>query len=203
MSLHFHPWILILGILLGACAPQQEIRREGLPLQLSRDTVDMERWPAPERLAGQFIFQGEINNPASQTRLLRYSDIDDPDHKLDITLYPIPAGWHDLPPSRLLGGHYGQVRQHLAERLMVAGVREIRISDEQMATDDELDIVVVSSRLEQRFDDSSRINRVVLAAHETVFVRASLASPAEQDPETARILREAFRDYLRSLKPDD
>lgn len=190
---------LLLSTLLYACAAERTVQGNGIPWQLPSEPVDMDRWPVPDTLGDHFEFQGEINNPSSQTRLLRYSAIDDPQRKLDITLYPIPAGWEDLPPSRVVGGHYGQVRQHLAERLMVPGVHEINISDEQMEADPQVGHVVASSRLEQVFDQHTRITRVVLAARPPLFVRAALAGPGDQDEALAAMLRGALRDYLNAM----
>lgn len=195
---------LLLSALISACTAERNIESgDRISWQLPSQPLDMQAWPAPDNLAQRFVFQGEIDNPDSQTRLLRYSASDNPERKLDITLYPIPAGWEDLPPSRLLGGHYGQVRQHLVERLMLAGASEINVDEEQLEFDSELEQPVVSSRFEQIFDSQIRITRIAMTTHGPVFVRASLVLPDDEAEQAHDALIGALRDYLAAMRAQD
>ena len=82
--------------LLVACTGQQVIEGgDPLPWLMPAAEVDTSALPAPELLAGRFVLQGEINNPANQTRLLRYHWQENEQRKLDITIYPLPGGWGD------------------------------------------------------------------------------------------------------------
>lgn len=195
---------LFLSIFISACTAERNIESgDRIGWQLPSQPLDMQAWPAPDNLAQRFVFQGEIDNPASQTRLLRYTASDNPERKLDITLYPIPAGWEDLPPSRLLGGHYGQVRQHLVERLMLAGAREINVDEEQLQLDSELEQPVVSSRFEQIFDSQIRVTRVAMTTHGPVFVRAALVVPKDEAELASEVLSNALRDYIGAMRAQD
>lgn len=184
--------------LLVACAAQPVIEGgDRLPWRVPAAELDISALPAPQVLAGRFVLQGEINNPANQTRLLRYHWRENEQRKLDITLYPLPGGWEDLPAERMVAGHYGQIRQHLVERLMQpSGVIAVNITGETIEHDEAFSHPIVSGRLQQVFDRRSSITRVELTALPPMFVRIALSAPEDEDASLGDAVREALLDYL-------
>lgn len=89
--------------------------------------VDLAAWQAPERL-GDYQLQGSLQGSEHDLRLFRYVDPARPDEALELALYPIPGGWEDLPPLRLVDGHFPQSREVELRRLQrhsQADVKEI------------------------------------------------------------------------------
>jgi hypothetical protein len=64
----------------------------------------------PEQL-GEFRLQGTLQPSERELKLFRYVSEHDESLVLELALYPIPGGWEDLPPLRMVDGHFAQVRE--------------------------------------------------------------------------------------------
>ncbi len=78
-----------------------------LPRQMSEHTLALERFHPPPRLGG-LDSDGEISNDSAGWRQWLFGD---PDTRLTVTVYGLPAGWRDLDQERIFSPHYWQLLQ--------------------------------------------------------------------------------------------
>jgi hypothetical protein len=87
----------------------------GLPYSLPAPEQDFSHFESPPRLAG-LAANGQISHPDGEQgwRQWRYQG---DGITLRLTLYGLPGGWQDLSPTRIVAGHYGQLRQARVDRV--------------------------------------------------------------------------------------
>lgn len=102
---------------------------EGLPRSLPSQTQDLGHFQGPPQLAG-LSADGQISQPDERGwRQWRYRG----DHMvLRLTLYGLPGGWEDLSATRIVAGHYGQLRQARVDRVYENPEQTIRFQDERL-----------------------------------------------------------------------
>jgi|TARA_R100001143_G_scaffold37945_1_gene35278 hypothetical protein len=121
---------------LAGCAgpPTNSIRTlEGgdggtLPRHLGEPPLALDRFHAPPGLAG-LDSDGEISSDRSGWRQWLFGD---PDTRLTVTVYGLPAGWQDLDEERVVSGHYGQLRQQRVNRVYNSDNQSIRFTSERL-----------------------------------------------------------------------
>lgn len=195
--------VLLAVTLLSSCASTQWIRGKTSPVGYTIPAADVviSQWPAPITL-GTFDFAGEIENPATQARILHYVHWDYPDCKLDISLYPLPGGWADMSRERLVAGHYGQIRQAIVHRALNRGADEINIENETMryqVPQGTGQYPIARGIVQQRHGDTWAATEVTL----TVVPPLLLSTRSTLAPERLDLclpaLELAFSDYLSRL----
>lgn len=188
--------VLALALLLG-CASREDPLSQ-LPWQLEEREVALEELPAPSRL-GEFEYRGEMDNPDASIRVLRYFH-EDSGLRLDISLYPIPAGWEAMDPERVIAGHYAEVQDSVTERALRQGATEVALLENEMHTPDGAPYPLFSGKLEQLFvDGDTRIALLSLTGRMPVLLHGVMSFPEEQLGEMPEALNEAMLVYLDAI----
>lgn len=99
-----------------------------LPRRMTQHTLALERFHAPPRLGG-LDSDGEISSDRAGWRQWLFGD---PDTRLTVTVYGLPAGWRDLDQERIVSGHYGQLRQQRVNRVYNSDNQSIRFTSERL-----------------------------------------------------------------------
>lgn len=194
MPAHSAVWMALL--LLAGCAsapPEQDLGRLGLQPEVP--DVDISRFQAPEN-AGAFRLQGQLEVPDQDQVVFRYALPGAPDRRLDISVYPLPPGWHDLSAERIVSGHYGQVRQAFADRATHShGKVVLRAMQEQLRRDVAGTHTVAEGVLLEESGASARLIVLEIATLPNVFVRVTASAPeaaGQEQLEDARIALTRF-----------
>lgn len=188
---------ITLTLLISACAtppPERNMGRLGLEPKVPE--VDMGAYSAPDT-AGAFELRGRMDVPDSQRTLFRYQLPGAPERKLDIALYPLPPGWHDLPEERVVSGHYGQVRQSFVDRARRRGNLHLRAMQERLRRDEASDRLVAEGVLLEESGDRARLIVLQIAALPKVFVRLTASAPEAVGQEQLEDARSALTAFLR------
>ncbi|MCH8543045.1 MAG: hypothetical protein LAT61_05710 [Alcanivorax sp.] len=168
----------IVLLCLPGCAREymsdQERMNEQIPWEMPAVDVDLEVWQAPSEL-GSFSFQGEMQMEDRDLRLLRYvrTRDDGREQRLDIHLFPIPSGWEDMAPSRLVAGQYGQQRQSLGERALRQGARDVMVSEERMDVTEQISHPIAVGHLLQHYPGADALTILTVTALPPVFLAAT------------------------------
>jgi hypothetical protein len=183
---------LIAGLLFGCTspAPESPYASGWIGQPLPPEQVDMQSYTPPESLAG-FVLAGEMDFPGARTRLFRYRRQDNGEQEMDLAIYPLPAGWSELPPERAVAGHYGKVRQGLAHKSTQRDAR-LSVISEQLVERSGFRYPLAEAVLFEETDDWSRHLVVIIGARAPLFVRLS----AQTGPDAADALLAAMRDSL-------
>lgn len=162
------------------------------------NTVDLSQWQAPQQL-GEFSLQGSLNSKEQDLHLFRYVHPARPADILELAVYPLPGGWEDLAPIRVVEGHFPQPREAEMQRLMrhsQADVREI-LHDSQ--SDPSLRYPIAISEMRAVRIDRPLGSVLMLTADLPVFLRLRLETddpaPAQQIP----ALRQMLLDFRAAL----
>lgn len=168
---------------------------ERIPWEIPTPEVDLNAWQAPEQL-GSFTYQGEINLDQRHLRILRYTRLrDNKEQRLELQLFPIPGGWDDMPPSRLIAGQYGPQRQQLGERALHRGALEVTVSEERADVEDALPLPVAVGHLQQQYPNARAVTLLSVTALPPVFVSATVTGHPDQADDLDRAMREALLDF--------
>lgn len=184
--------------ILVACssgAPSQRLpdgARTGVPTP----EVDLSAYPAPENII-DFSLLGDIRGGSSQTRLLRYQNVEGT-QRLDFTLYPQPGGWELMDEERRVSGHYLPVRQALAEKMLQHGASSVTSDNESLSTTAQGHYVARGRLVTD--GTQPRQQWLLLTTHDQLFVRVTLTTPADLPAVATRnTLDLALQQFLRSL----
>ena len=126
---------LSLALLLAACqgpapATLPNLQAGGtLPRPVNAAPAQLDGYRMPARLAG-LEGDGAISRPGEDGwRQWRFADADT---RLKVTLYGLPGGWQDLSATRIVSGHYGQLRQQRVNRVYNSRDQSIRVVGERL-----------------------------------------------------------------------
>ena len=166
-----------------------ERMNEQIPWEMPAVEVDLEAWQAPPTL-GSFSFQGEMQMENRNLRLLRYvrERDDGREQRLDIHLFPIPSGWEDMAPSRLVAGQYGQQRQSLGERAVRQGARDVIISEERIDVTHDISHPLAVGHLLQHYPGAEALTILTVTALPPVFLTATATATVTDLPDSALTL---------------
>lgn len=166
-------WTVAAALVLTACTQQQvPPYREPIGKTVKTPKVNLKQYHPPPTL-GQWTFQGEMEFPGKELRVFRYHLTGNPEEKLDISIYPMPPGWSDLPPMRTVSGHYGEIRQLLVNRALKEGATKMEAVSEGLKVIDASDYPVAEGRLREDTAHGANMILLELTAAPPVFVRMS------------------------------
>lgn len=200
-----HALLPALLILLGGCAgdPPDSPNLGRLGLQPQSPTVDISQYRAPEE-AGAYRLQGNVQAPDRERVIFRYTLPEAPERQLDISLYPLPPGWHDLTQERIVSGHYGQARQAVADRSSRKPGTILRAMQEGLRRQVAGEFTVAEGAFLEEGPDQARLIILQIATLPRVFVRLTASAPEARGQEhldDARKVMAAFLEYQRN-NPD-
>lgn len=184
------PWLLavLLPALLAGCqtpAPRglPDLRGGGtLPREVSAPPARLDGYRAPARLAG-LDGDGTVSRPGEDGwRQWRFANADT---RLRLTLYGLPGGWQDLSDTRIVSGHYGQLRQQRVNRVYNSADQSIRFVGERLF-DLEGHVTASGAWLINRPDCRPLYETLLLTSGPGHFIRLEAAS---RDRDTTALLR--------------
>ncbi len=192
--------LAVLGLctaLLQACTMRETDPASRLPWQLPSEEVVLEKLPAPAEL-GAFRYKGQMDNPEAEVRVLRYNHRDG-DHRLDITLYPMPPGWDTMEPRRVVSGLHSEVQGSMTQRALRRGAEEFTVQEHEFHPGKNNPYPVLSSRVKQAFEGKSRIAFVELSARKPILMHAIMSVPEDQAEGLGGAVHEALLAYLEAM----
>ena len=156
----------------------------------------------PPRELGVFRFQGEMDFPDSKMRMFRYQNRDNADDKIDVALYPLPPGWSDMAGDRAVAGHYGTVKQDMAERLNRRNNSSVDVIAEQMRKIEGARNPVAEGVFRETTDKWTRTLVLEVAMRAPVFIRVTTDYPGQDGDREKRLerIRTATRVFLEQGK---
>lgn len=157
--------------------------------------VALEQWQAPEQL-GNYRLQGSMQTSNSELRLFRYVDPARPAESVEMAIYPLPGGWEDLPPMRVVDGHFPQPREAEMVRLIRHSQAEVREQLHDSEAHPDLRYPIAISEFHALRSDYPLATLLMLTADLPVFIRLRLET--EDQDLTARI--PAMRDMLLAFR---
>ena len=137
--------------------------------------VDLSSWQAPEQL-GTFTLQGSLQGSEHDLRLFRYIDPAQPDDVLEVAIYPVPGGWEDLPPLRLVEGHFPQPREAELRRLQRHSRTDIKETLHANMTDPTLKYPLAITEMQAQNSSKPLSSLLMLTADMPIFIRLRLES---------------------------
>ena len=187
----------LLATLFGGCAVVEETSSPygGISIAVPPPEVALEQWQAPEQI-GSYRLQGTLQASNSDLRLFRYIDPARPAENVEMAIFPLPGGWEDLPPMRVVDGHFPQPREAEIVRLMRHSQADVseQLHDSQAHPD--LLYPIAISEFHALRTDNPLGTLLMLTADLPVFIRLRLET---NDPDlTARIA--AMRDFLLEFR---
>lgn len=166
---------------------------------LTDPDVDLALWQAPETL-GDYVLQGSVQGSQQNLRLFRYINTTRPEEILELSIYPIPGGWEDLPPIRMVEGHFPQSREAELRRLQRYSQADVEEILHQSRTNDALKYPVAISEVHSRGGHQPMSSLLMLSADKPVFLRLHLHSQDDdvisRSDQMLQLLL-AFRDGLQ------
>lgn len=195
-------WMMTSLLLAGCAAPPPEapagdMGRLGFQPEVPK--VDISRYQAPQQ-AGAFRLQGRLEVPDQNQVVFRYGLPGAADRRLDISLYPLPPGWHDLSAERIVSGHYGQVRQAFADRASRRPNTLLRAMQERLRRNVAGDFTVAEGVLLEEHKGVARLIVLEIAALPEVFVRVTASAPEVDGQEQLEDARTALTLFLEHQK---
>lgn len=166
---------------------------------LADPDIDLALWQAPERL-GDYVLQGSVQGAEQNLRLFRYVSAAHPQEILELSIYPIPGGWEDLPPMRMVEGHFPQSREAELRRLQRHSRADVKETLHESRVDDALKYPVAISELHSQGARQQMSSLLMLTADKPVFLRLRLhgqdSSVISRSEQMLQLLL-AFRDGLQ------
>lgn len=188
--------ILVISVLAGCQSNEALPEYSGwIGTTIKSRAVTLDNYQPPETL-GSFRLQGEMELPERNTRMFRYQLESDPERTLDILLYPLPPGWDDLPAKRSVAGHYGMVKQTLAQRVTQRNRSDLEALEERLYDLEGLDSPLAEGLFLETTDTRERGLLLQVAARPPVFVRATASTPGETYNGFLEQTREAVHTFL-------
>ena len=163
---------------------------DSLPRQLPDQPLALGRFHAPPELAG-LESNGEISSDRSGWRQWLFGD---PDTRLTVTVYGLPAGWRDLDEERVVSGHYGQLRQQRINRVYNSDNQSIRFTSERLF--DLEGHLTASARYLVNQPDRRPLREVLLLTVDgDHFVRIESGSRERNTTELLRLSKRALAEF--------
>lgn len=197
MTLRLLSCALLITVIAG-CAVIEETSSSPygrIGIAVPEPDVALEQWQAPERL-GSYQLQGSLKTSNRELRLFRYVDPAHPAESVEMAIYPLPGGWEDLPPIRVVEGHFPQPREAEIVRLIRHSQADVREDLQDSQAHPELLYPIAISEFHALRSDYPIGTLLMLTADLPVFIRLRLET---NDPDlTARI--PAMRDMLLAFR---
>ncbi|MBF1801871.1 hypothetical protein [Alloalcanivorax profundimaris] len=204
-GIHILP-VLCIVVLLGGCASAPPTTAT-IPELRARDAAEtpspappaMPAWlaaaQAPPRLAG-LDRDGEISNDEQGWRRWVYGA---PHRRLTLTLYGLPAGWDGLDDTRLVSGHYGQLRQQRVNRVYNSDDLSLRFVQERLF-DLEGHVTASGAYLINRPNRRPLYETLLLTLDGDRFIRIEAASREQDTTALLRLSKRALAEF-RAFEP--
>ncbi|MDF1820822.1 MAG: hypothetical protein P1U64_04585 [Alcanivoracaceae bacterium] len=142
---------------------------DSVPRNLPKKTVDLLAYPAPALSGYQFMGDGKLE--VSQRRVFVYQDTGSDGARLQLAIYAIPEGWDDMAPTRLVAGHYGQVRESLIQHLLRSSNDELELLEDRLVDSAALAYPIGFAQMIQHERAAKTRYTLMLSAHQPLFVR--------------------------------
>ncbi|MFN3713087.1 MAG: hypothetical protein ACK4SX_05465 [Alcanivoracaceae bacterium] len=169
--------VLLLSLALASCMvvdeSSQPYGRVGIALPDPETALDS--LVAPEQL-GDFRLQGTLQPSERELKLFRYVSERDESLVLEFALYPIPGGWEDLPPLRMVDGHFAQIREQGIVKLARRSRRDVVEVLGDSLSEPELLYPIAVTELRSRRGATAMTDVLMLTADAPLFVRLRLES---------------------------
>ncbi len=196
---HILPALCVI-VLLGGCASTPPTTAT-IPELKARDAAEtpspppaMPAWlaaaQAPPRLAG-LDRDGEISNDEQGWRRWVYGA---PHRRLTLTLYGLPAGWDGLDDTRLVSGHYGQLRQQRVNRVYNSADLSLRVVQERLF-DLEGHVTASGAYLINRPNRRPLYETLLLTVDGDRFIRIEAASREQDTTALLRLSKRALAEF--------
>lgn len=169
--------VIALLALLSACqGPAKTTPQvpDSVPRALPRVAIDLLAYPVPAPEGYQFM--GDAKLEVSQRRVFVYQDTQRPNARLQLAIYAIPEGWDDMPATRLVAGHFGQVRESLIQHLLKTSSDELELVEDRLVESEGLPYPLGYALLKQGSASSSHYT-LMLSAQQPLFVRMEHIQP--------------------------
>ena len=166
---------------------------------LADPDVDLALWQAPEILS-EYALQGSVQGSEQNLRLFRYVSTVRPEEILELSIYPIPGGWEDLPPIRMVEGHFPQAREAELRRIQRHSQTDVTETLHQSTANEAFKYPVAISEMHSQGGRQSMSSLLMLTADKPVFIRLHLHSKDDDlmsRSEQMIQLLVAFRDGLQ------
>ncbi|MCC1497927.1 hypothetical protein [Alcanivorax sp. 1008] len=137
--------------------------------------VNLALWQPPERL-DSYVLQGSLQGSEHDLRLFRYINPATLDETLEMAVYPIPGGWEDLPPLRMVEGHFPQQREIELRRLQRHSRADVEETIHDSLSDPALKYPLAISEMHVLGNGQSLSSLLILTADMPVFIRLRLES---------------------------
>ena len=193
------PALLIIVVASGCASPPStatipELRARDTLATAPAPTTTMPAWlgaaQAPPRLAG-LDRDGEISNSELGWRRWVYGN---PNLRLTLTLYGLPDGWQGLDATRLVSGHYGQLRQQRVNRVYNSSDLSLRVVQERLF-DLEGHVTASGAYLINRPNRRPLYETLLLSLDGDRFIRVEAASREQDTTALLRLSKRALAEF--------
>ena len=165
--------LILLSLIVAGCQSDRPISAlDAAPRTVKTPTHNLNLYSAPTSIAGYHL-QGDIGTESQRTRLFRYIS-EDEKQAIEIAIYALPGGWEQMDNERQVAGHYGQIRQSFAERMVRSGAANITAEDESVSTDPQTGVTVAQARLVGEGGKAVQQHIILLRTADNLFVRLSM-----------------------------
>lgn len=165
--------LILLSLIVAGCQSDRPISAlDAAPRTVKTPTLNLNLYSAPTSIAGYHL-QGDIGTESQRTRLFRYIS-EDEKQAIEIAIYALPGGWEQMDNERQVAGHYGQIRQSFAERMVRSGAANITAEDESVSTDPQTGVTVAQARLVGEGGKAVQQHIILLRTADNLFVRLSM-----------------------------
>lgn len=152
----------------------------------------------PPATLGNWQQQGSIGQDG-QMHVFRY--LDAASQVLDLSLYPLPDGWQDLPAEQALNRHFGMLAQQLgtsAQRKYQA--ERVEVAEPHVATDAASGQQYIDARFTSHFNDgTARITLVSLSLCRGNFLRLTTTALPDKADALTQVLADTRATLDRGL----
>ena len=192
------PGCALLITLFAGCAVVEETSTSPygrIGIAVPKPEVALEQWQAAEQL-GNYRLQGSMQTSNNELRLFRYVDPARSGESVELAIYPLPGGWEELPPMRVVDGHFPQPREAEMVRLIRHSQAEVREQLHDSEAHPDLRYPIAISEFHALRSDYPLATLLMLTADLPVFIRLRLET--EDQDLTTRI--PAMRDMLLAFR---
>ncbi|MDF1780288.1 MAG: hypothetical protein P1U67_03230 [Alcanivoracaceae bacterium] len=193
--------LILLSLFVAGCQSDQPISAlDAAPKHVKTPTLNLNLYAAPASISGYHL-QGDIGTESQHTRLFRYIS-DDQKQAIEIAIYALPGGWEQMDNERQVAGHYGQIRQSFAERMVRSGAANVLAEDESINTDPQTGTTVAQARLVGNGGKTVQQHIILLRTSDNLFVRLSM-QPVINAVADMQSAHTALREFVAELEERD
>ncbi len=196
MTLRLLSCALLATLIVGCAVVETSPSRYGrIGIAVPKPEVTLAQWQAPEQV-GSYRLQGTLQTSGSELRLFRYVDPARPVESVEMAIYPLPGGWEDLPPMRVVDSHFPQPREAEMVRLMRHSQADVRENLHDSEAHPDLLYPIAISEFRALRTDYPLGTLLMLTADLPVFIRLRLET---NDPDLSTRIP-AMRDMLLAFR---